>query len=116
MAAPNLINGLGGPAGFGSNLLAVGDDNSSSAISLSSVFANGLDYFGTTYTSIFINNNGNLTFGSASSTFTPFQITASTGIPIIAPYFADVDTGGGAGVSTGGNAPAPIASIGTSIR
>ena len=104
MAAPNLINGLGGPAGFGSNLLAVGDDNSSSAISLSSVFANGLDYFGTTYTSIFINNNGNLTFGSASSTFTPFQITASTGIPIIAPYFADVDTGGGAGVSTGGNA------------
>jgi hypothetical protein len=104
MAAPDLINGLGGPAGFGSNLLAVGDDNSSNAISLSSVFPNGLDYFGTTYTSIFINNNGNLTFNNPSSTFTPFQITANTGVPIIAPYFADVDTRGGAGASTGGNA------------
>ena len=104
MAAPDLINGLGGPAGFGSNLLAVGDDNSSSAVSLSSVFPNGLDFFGTTYTSIYINNNGNLTFNGPSSTFTPSAITANTSIPIVAAYFADVDTRGGSGVSTGGNA------------
>ncbi len=104
MAAPDLINGLGGPAGFGSNILPVGDDNSSTAILLSSVFPNGgLNFFGTTYTSIYINNNGNLTFNGASPTFTPSQITANTSIPIIAPYFADVDTRGGSGVSTGGN-------------
>jgi len=36
MAAPDLINGLGGLAGFGANILPVGDDNSSSAISLPS--------------------------------------------------------------------------------
>src|SRR5882762_6067682 len=79
MAAPDLINGLGGPAGFGSNILPVGDDNSSTAILLSSVFPNGgLNFFGTTYTSIYINNNGNLTFNGASPTFTPSQITAPT--------------------------------------
>jgi hypothetical protein len=104
MAAPDLINGLGGPAGFGPNILAANDDNSTGAISLSSVLPNGLDFFGTTYTSLFINNNGNITFGSPSSRFTPTQITANTSIPIIAPYFADVDTRGGPGVSTGGNA------------
>src|SRR5207302_4143524 len=104
MAAPDLINGLGGSVGFGPNILTAGDDNSSSAISLSSVFPSGLNFFGTNHTSIFINNNGNLTFNNASSTFTPFQITANTGIPIIAPYFADVDTRGGAGTSSGGNA------------
>ena len=104
MAAPDLTNGLGGAAGFGENTLSVGDDNSSSAIDLSSVFPDGLNFFGTTYTNLYINNNGNLTFSGASSTFTPSAITANTSIPIIAAYFADVDTRGGAGVATGGNA------------
>src|SRR5260370_11681405 len=104
MAAPNLINGVGGPAGFGRNTLAANDDLSTPAIPITSVFSAGLDFFGTTYTSLYINNNGNITFGRANSTFTPFQITGNTGFPIIAPYFADVDTRGGAGVSTGGNA------------
>lgn len=40
---------------------------------------------------LFINNNGNLTFGSAYESFTPGPLS-STGVPMLAPFFADVDT------------------------
>src|SRR5262249_19229303 len=101
----NLVNGLGGSAGFGEDVLAVGDDNSSSAINITSVFGSqGLNFFGHDYTSIYINNNGNITFAGPNSSFTPSQITAGANNPIIAPFWADVDTRGGAGTSTGGNA------------
>jgi hypothetical protein len=42
-----------------------------------------------------VNNNGNVTFGQALSTYTPFGLTTNTTIPIIAPFFADVDTANG---------------------
>src|SRR2546421_4710747 len=80
-------------------LLATGDDNSSAAISLSTPFA----FFGTAHSSLFVNNNGNITFGSSLSTFTPFAFPSTH--QIIAPYFADVDTGGGA--PPNGGKPAP---------
>ena len=38
-----------------------------------------------------MNNNGNVTFQSPMSTYTPFTINADTP-PMIAPFFADVDT------------------------
>jgi len=105
-----LINGLGGPRGFGENTLDANDDGSSVAIDITSVFGpQGLNFFGTFYTSIFINNNGNITFQNALSTYTPSGITGATA-PMIAPYFADVDTRGGSipsydtdGNSTGSN-------------
>ena len=50
-----------------------------------------VNFFGTAYESLFVNNNGNVTFNSAMGTYTPFEITATTP-PIIAPFFADVDT------------------------
>jgi hypothetical protein len=50
------------------------------------------NFYGTVYTSAFINNNGNITFNAPQSTFTPFAITGATGNPLIAPFFADVDT------------------------
>jgi VCBS repeat-containing protein len=100
-----LIDGLGGPAGFGENVLAVGDDNSSSAINITSVFGpQGLDFFGHNYTSLYINNNGNITFAEPNGAFTPSQINAGANNPIIAPFWADVDTRGGPGIPTGGNA------------
>ena len=48
--------------------------------------------YGDDFTDVFINNNGNLSFGSLFSTFT------STGFPInnfpmVAPFWGDVDTG-----------------------
>jgi hypothetical protein len=98
----SLIDNLGGPAGFGENVLNANDDASSPAIDITSVFANGLNFFGTTYTSLYVNNNGNITFGSPLSEFTPSAITGSTGNPIIAAFFADVDTRGGGGSPTPG--------------
>lgn len=38
-----------------------------------------------------MNNNGNITFNAPLGTFTPFDLL-STATPIIAPFFADVDT------------------------
>jgi hypothetical protein len=75
--------------------LPPGDDNSSGRINITSVFGSaGLDFFGTHYTSLFINNNGNVTFGAANSTFTPTTISSNTNNPMIAPFWADVDTRG----------------------
>ena len=52
-----------------------------------------MNLFGQHYTGFYINNNGNITFESGMSTFTPFGITGtSVGQPMIAPFFADVDT------------------------
>ena len=106
----NLINGLGGAAGFGTNTLTRNDDSSTSNISLTSVFgAGGLNFFGTKYTAISINNNGNITFGSGGlGTYTPFSLQ-SGGVPIIAPFFADVDTRGGASATLGPNVVTPTA-------
>ncbi len=89
----DLVRELGGPAGFGENALPPNDDQSSPAVDITSVFPDGLNFFGTSYQSLFINNNGNITFESPIGTFTPFGITDAT-FPIIAAFFADVDTRG----------------------
>lgn len=49
------------------------------------------NFFGLNFNQVFVNNNGNITFNSALGTFTPFPIVQN-GIPMIAPFFADVDT------------------------
>jgi hypothetical protein len=78
-------------SGFTTNTLPANDDNSTGAVSLP--FA--VNFFGTTFNSLFVNNNGNVTFGQALSTFTPSGLTGNNGlIPIIAPFWADVDTTG----------------------
>jgi hypothetical protein len=59
-----------------------------------------LNFFGTTHSQVYVNNNGNLTFGGSTWVFTPFGLTGDlpvlTSNPsvngIIAPFFADVDT------------------------
>lgn len=74
-------------AGFDSNTLAANDDGSTNAVSLPFT----IDFFGVDYAQTYINNNGNITFDNSLSTFTPFGLL-STNTPIIAPFFADVDT------------------------
>ena len=59
-----------------------------------------MDFYGNTYNELFVNNNGNLTFGSSLATYTPYPLSGS-GPPIIAPFFADLDTRTGATVSFG---------------
>ena len=104
-----LINGLGGTSGFGENVLPANDDGSSAAIDITSVFESGINFFGTTYTSLFVNNNGNISFGSAIRDFNPNGLSDTSGVPIIAAFWSDVDTRAGAltpsagGNSTGSN-------------
>ncbi|MEO0018616.1 MAG: hypothetical protein RLZZ522_1899, partial [Verrucomicrobiota bacterium] len=49
-------------------------------------------FYGTTYTQCYVNNNGNITFGQELSKFTPDPLNLLSGIKIIAPFWADVDT------------------------
>ena len=92
--AADLVSDLGGPAGFGTEFLADNDDSSSAAIPISAAFPGGLRYFGDTYNTIFVNNNGNITFRAAVGQFTPTRFPIAEQ-PMIAPFWADVDTRGG---------------------
>lgn len=67
--------------------MARNDDGSSVSIALPFTF----NLYGDLYTSVYINNNGNITFTSPYSTFTPFAFPSSP-LAIVAPFFADVDT------------------------
>ena len=91
LAVP-LIDGLGGTADYGDLAMSSNDDGSSSELDLNF----GVNFFGTTYNNFFINNNGNITFGSSQSSYTPDPFPASSQ-PMIAPFWADVDTRGGGG-------------------
>jgi hypothetical protein len=52
-----------------------------------------MNFFGTISNSVFVNNNGNVTFNEPLATASPFSLASdANGIPIIAPFFADVDT------------------------
>ncbi len=100
----SLISGLGGAAGFGANELARNDDGSTGEIDITSIFEDGINFFGREFTSLWVNNNGSVTFNGARRTFTPTVITDNNDNPEITPFFADVDTNGGATVeSHGGN-------------
>jgi hypothetical protein len=56
------------------------------------------NFFGHDYTSFFLNNNGNITFGAGLAAYTPQGPQGATQ-PVIAPFFADVDTrGAGSGL------------------
>ncbi len=57
-----------------------------------------LDFFGVTYSQLCVNTNGNVIFTEPDPLhmFTPFNMTATLGTPIIAPFFADVDLRGAA--------------------
>lgn len=90
-SAVDLIADLGGPAGFGVGYLDYNDDSSSSAIDISRAFPGGLRYFAGTYSSIYVNNNGNITFRGAVGQFTPTPFPIADQ-PMIAPFWADVDT------------------------
>jgi lysophospholipase L1-like esterase/cytoskeletal protein CcmA (bactofilin family) len=50
-----------------------------------------INFYGTEYDSLWVNNNGNVTFDGPLSTYTPFGLYA-TNRAIVAPFFADIDT------------------------
>lgn len=95
-AAAPLRDGLGGPAGYGELSQQPNDDQSSSELNLP--FA--VRFFKEdAFTKFYVNNNGNISFGAPLGSFTPNRFPASN-LPVIAPFWADVDTrnqpGGGA--------------------
>jgi hypothetical protein len=81
---------------------SVGSDTSEGASTVDIGFA--INFFGKTYSALFVNNNGNVTFNRPTWIYTPYELTRTvlppeeqdTGVvgynPIIAPFFADVDT------------------------
>jgi len=103
--ATSIINDLGGTSGFGENVLPVGHGNSSAAIDILPVFGSqGLNFFGRSYSVLYVNTDGTVTFDGPLSTASPTAITAATTIPLIAAFWADVDTRGAAVTATPGGA------------
>jgi hypothetical protein len=70
------------------NVLGANDDGSTGLVNLG--FTANIN--STNYTQTYVNNNGNITFNNSLSTFTPSAISNGSFGPIIAPFFADVDT------------------------
>lgn len=83
---PNIVTTGGGNAA-NVGLASGRNDDGYMALNL------GFDFtiFGTTYSSLFINNNGNVSFGTGLSSFIPTGPTGALS-PVISPFFADVDT------------------------
>lgn len=78
-------------SGFDSSTFSANDDGATGAIALGF----SANFFGTTYTDAYVSNNGYLTFNTGQGTYTPSGLgTGYGGQPIIAPFFADVDTRG----------------------
>lgn len=93
-----LVNGLGGPAGFGEAVFD-GIDDSVLAVGLVTPFKLG----GTTYADITIDRNGRIIFGSGPSDFSATQVEFLA-FPLIAPFWADAQLTGLLGIpSPGGN-------------
>lgn len=105
MAAINI--GLGAPQDVGegsfrgSPLTAGNYDDGSILVNITSVFGPaGINYFGTYYTSLYINTNGLITFDAPVTSYTPSAL-ASLSYPAIAVFWSDVDIR--AGTATGTN-------------
>ncbi|GEM_PF-610230 len=64
------------------------DNASTTTINLGFTF----NFYGTNYTQVYINNNGNVTFGAGVSTGTATNFPAVSATPMIAPFWADADT------------------------
>lgn len=49
-------------------------------------------FYGVNYNAVYINNNGNITFGAYTCSFNPLGFPSASVPPMIAPFWADVDT------------------------
>ncbi|XP_041427671.1 alpha-tectorin-like [Xenopus laevis] len=63
------------------------DDGATSAIPISSVFI----FFEKQHNSLYVNNNGVISFGVAVSSYTPNAFPLADGRPFVAPYWGDVN-------------------------
>jgi hypothetical protein len=79
----------------GGNAANVGDPTGRNDDGFRGPVALGFNFtlFGTTYNSLYINNNGNVSFGAGIAAFVPSGPTGANQ-PVISPWFDDVDTRG----------------------
>jgi Tol biopolymer transport system component/lysophospholipase L1-like esterase len=96
IAAADPLTPMVDVAACSANSLAANYDSSAEAITLPF----DLDFYTRTYNTLWVNNNGNVTFDGPLSTFTPFGLVG-TNAAIIAPFFADVDTRASGAVTYG---------------
>ena len=92
-----ITTGLGGPQGVGegsfrgSALTAGNYDDGSIRVNITSVFGpQGINYFGTNYTSIYINTNGLITFAGPQTSYIPAAL-ANVTHPAIAAFWTDIN-------------------------
>ncbi|MCA9525043.1 MAG: hypothetical protein KC549_01945, partial [Myxococcales bacterium] len=95
-AQAQLIDGLGGPAGYGENLVPAGDETSTGLIDLRAAFPTGLRLLGQARNNFFINVNGAVSFDGPVAAWPNADLTASP-FPLAAPMWSDVDTRNGNG-------------------
>ncbi|MCL2161626.1 MAG: PEPxxWA-CTERM sorting domain-containing protein [Betaproteobacteria bacterium] len=74
-------------SGFDSNTLARNDDGYTGLVGIGF----DINFFGNTYSQLYVNNNGNVTFNYPIEKYTPSSL-GLLGSVFIAPFFADVDT------------------------
>lgn len=105
------VTGNGTLVAAGGSALPTNDDGTS-LVDMSAVFEEGLNFFGVEYdaSQIYVNTNGNITFGSGLSQYTPSGISAGS-LPIIAAFWADVDTRAGSPVYVDVNAETDVVTI-----
>lgn len=96
-ANATLHNNLGGPLGYGTvpNCVPPNDDGAwpagTTGLDITPAFPMGLHFYAGTYTTGFVDNNGNFAFRGSVSTYTPNAFPGAQN-PMIAPFWADVDT------------------------
>jgi hypothetical protein len=74
-------------SGFDQQILDRNDDGSTDVVNPGFF----IDFYGTSNATLYVNNNGDVTFNSPQSGYTP-KTLASLGAEVIAPFWADVDT------------------------
>lgn len=98
---PAVNTGLGGPTGHGENsflatpLNSGNYDDGSIYVDITSVFGpGGIDFFGTSYTGLYINSNGLITFDGPNTAYNGTNLS-SLNEPALAPFWTDHDLRGG---------------------
>ncbi|HEY6469194.1 MAG TPA: nidogen-like domain-containing protein [Candidatus Dormibacteraeota bacterium] len=98
-AASTPASAVADSPGCHAHTLAANDDESTGLLSLGFT----VNFFGKLYNHLYVNNNGNVSFGNAVSEYTPDGLSAPGHFPTLAPFWADVDTSGpGSGLVTYG--------------
>jgi hypothetical protein len=74
-------------SGFDQQTLSANDDGSTDLVPIGFY----MNFFGSSNTTLYVNNNGNVTFTGPQSEYSP-KTLSSLGVEVIAPFWADVDT------------------------